>query len=657
MNRRNFLTSAASATAGLAACNKISAGTDDNRYLAYRKEYAPKQKAVVIDAFANEFLSVKIYSNAKFHVEDLKNGEKWESWPLAIQDKGIVEEGHVWLNTDRSQVQQYPGRFAGEKSDKGIRFKLLGRKNLIIGSFLCRIQLEGPWLVFTTSEIDDSIPSLVFPTPLKSDAIIIPKGVGEIIREKQDGMFTRYIYPFYTRLNMRWLGGLKGDAAWIGIFDEGFEDSFGFVANRTATPVMTRSLSKWNHSYTWRLQFIRGDYVSLAKIFRKWVIDNGKFVSLSDKIKTNKNLSSFPGGRAFWINLAFPSESVSHGEDLYLSDNSSNEKAADNKVKILFTYRELKEMISKLKKLGLSKGIIKIGGWINGGYDYSHPDVWPPEPSLGEIQELKEILAEDGPILTGLHDNNQDIYEQSPSFPEGVDHNADGSLLTGGIWAGGQAYILNSRNSVEYAKRNWEKIRMLEPRAMFIDIVTAMQLYQSFDPSNQLTKKQDHEEKCNLLRFYKDQGIILGSEEAADFGIPYIDWFESRQKRTAGKSIPLWPLVFHDAAFCTRYGGVDRDTDYPGYLEDMLWGYMPHFHIEPGWNQEKLFQSLSHVDEWHERIGTAEMTNHRFLTEDFNIEESTFSTGDCIVCNFGDKPFSYYGKTVKARNYLIVYRS
>jgi hypothetical protein len=402
------------------------------------------------------------------------------------------------------------------------------------------------------------------------------------------------------------------------------------------------------------MQFIRGDYVGLAKIFRKWVMDNGKFVSLNEKIKSNKNLSSFLGGRAFWINLAFPAESVSHGEDLYLPDIPSHEKAPDNKVKILFTYKELKEMISKLKKLGLSKGIIKIGGWINGGYDYSHPDVWPPEPSLGEIRELKEILAEGGSVLTGLHDNNQDIYEQSPSFPEGVDHNADGSLLTGGIWAGGQAHILNSRNSVAYAKRNWEKIRTLEPKAMFIDIVTAMQLYQSFDPLNMLTKKQDHEEKCNLLKFYKDQGIILGSEEAADFGIPYIDWFESRQKRTRGRSVPLWPLVFHDAAFCTRYGGVDRDTDYPGYLEDMLWGYMPHFHIEPDWNQEKLFKSLSHVDKWHERIGTAEMTNHRFLTEDFNIEETTFSTGDSIICNFGDKSFLYKGMTVKAKNYLIV---
>jgi len=38
---------------------------------------------------------------------------------------------------------------------------------------------------------------------------------------------------------MRWLGGMRGDAAWIGVFDEGFEDAAGMIANRTTTPSLT----------------------------------------------------------------------------------------------------------------------------------------------------------------------------------------------------------------------------------------------------------------------------------------------------------------------------------------------------------------------------------------------------------------------------------
>ncbi|HUX96997.1 MAG TPA: DUF5696 domain-containing protein [Bacteroidales bacterium] len=655
MKRRNFLKSSIVAAAGMSACKNPGNNIPAPGYVEYRNEYAVEQKVTLLKELQNEHIKVEIFSNAFFRVEELMNGHKWESWPLAIQDKSIVEAGDVWLNTNRSLTGEYPGRFAGVIDGAGIRFTLLALNNLVVGKFFCEISLDGPWLIFKTGDIDDSIPSLVFPPPLKSDAIVIPKGVGEIYRDKEESsMFSRYIYPFYTRLNMRFMGGTSGDSSWIGIFDEGFEDSFGFVANRTATPILTRTLNKWSHNYTWRMQFIKGDYVAIAKTFRKWVIENGKFVSLNEKINANKYLNSLLGGRAFWINLAFPSDNIRKNEDLYASDNRSEGDKEVNSVKVLFTYRQLKEMIERLKKLGLNKGLIKIGGWINGGYDYSHPDVWPPEPALGDISELKEILAPNGPVLTCLHDNNQDMYDHTASFPGGVNHNADGSLLTGGIWAGGQAFILNSRNSLEYAKRNWENIKTLAPKAMFVDIITAMQLYQSFDPENRLTKKEDIEAKIELMKFYKHQGILLGSEESADFGIPYLDWFENRHQRTRGRSVPLWPLVFHDAVFNTRYGGVSRNADYPGYLEDMLWGYMAHFSINPEWNQEELFRSLSHVDEWHERIGTAEMTNHRFLSDDFEVEETTFSTGDRIICNFSGKHFNFEGKSIGAKSYLIV---
>lgn len=655
MNRRNFFATTITATAGLSACGRMVSENDQPGPGRFRNRFAPKQKPILLKTVSNEYLSVRVFSNALLQVDDLKNKASWESWPLAIQDKSVIEEGEVWINTDRSQTEQYPGRFMGIEEGRGIRFTLLGRNNLIIGTFLCEIILENQWLVFKTSDIDDSIPSLVFPPPFKSDEIVIPKGVGEIIRKKERGtMFSRYIYPFYTRLNMRWMGGLKNGNGWIGIFDEGFEDAFGFVANRTAAPLMTRSLDRWSHDYTWRMQFVKGNYVELAKVFRKWVIDNGRFVSLSDKIASNKNLLSLLGGRIFWINLAFPSENVSQNEDLYGSVDDSDGSNVENQVRLLFTYAGLKEFIERIRKLGLKKGLIKIGGWINGGYDYSHPDVWPPEPGLGEISELKNILHSDDQLITGLHDNNQDMYQHSSSFPDGVNMNADGSMLTGGIWAGGQAYIINSRKSVEYARRNWEKIKTLDPKAMFIDIVTAMQLYQSFDPLNKTTKKQDLEEKINLLRFYKEQGVLLGSEEAADFGIPYIDWFENRHQRIAGQSIPLWPLVFHDAAFCTRYFGVSQNDEYPGYLLDMLWGYIPHFRINPGWDEEALFKSLSHVDQWHERIGTSEMTNHRFLSDDFSVEETTFSSGDRIVCNFGKNSFLFEGKEIRPHGYLLL---
>ncbi|MBR9999888.1 MAG: hypothetical protein KFF73_13005 [Cyclobacteriaceae bacterium] len=624
-----------------------------------------EQPVAILKVLENDFLSVKIYSNSYTEIKDLVNNKKWETWSVALQDMSEVEVGEVWLRTGRSLTHQYPGHFYGKMEGNNIRFTLIGRQGLIIGTFLCNIYLEDSWLVFKILEVDESIPSLVYPPPVKSDDIIIPRGVGEIIRSGYDpsnqttvdaamygAMYPRTIYPFYTRLNMRFIGGLKDDAGWIGIFDEGFEDMCGFFANATATPMCIQSLGKWRHPYTYRMKFIQGDYVDLAKVYRQWIMNQGQFVSLEDKIRAKPYLKSLLGGRAFWINLAFPWRRKTTAEDFLLRGDYPYDDGKP--LEIRFTYEELEERIEYLKELGLKKGLIKIGGWINGGYDNSHQDIWPPEPSLGTLNELKMLLASEPPVLFALHDNNQDMYAHTPSFPKGVNRNADGNLLTGGVWRGGQAYILNSRYSLKYARRNWEQIKTLEPKAMFVDIITAMQLYQSFEPGDELTKHDDWIAKTELMQFYKDQGAIFGSEEAADFGISYVDWFENRHKRVQSTSIPLWPLVFHDAAFCTRYGGVSGDDGYPGWLEDMLWGYLPHFFVSPDWDQEVLFQSIDHVDQWHEKIGTAEMTDHDFLDADFAVEKTSFSSGDAIICNFSDQPFLYQGKVIEAGDYLIV---
>jgi hypothetical protein len=654
MKRRTFVSSSISLTAGIGTAIQLP-GCGNSHIETSGIQYAADQPVELLLSLENQYLKVKIFNNASTEIHDKRSGEHWESWPVALQDKGIVEEGHVWLNTTRSLVQQYPGRFIGKKiNDDKLKFTLLGRQNAIVGQFVCQTKLEKDWLVYQITDIDDSIPSLVFPTPLKSDAIIVPKGVGEIIRETaSSSIYPRHIYPFFTRLNMRWMGGTKNNAAWIGVFDDGFEDAFGFVANRTATPLWARSLDKWSHPFTYRMKFIKGNYVDIAKTYREWFKKKGTFVSLQDKMDKDPRLDSFLGGRAFWISLAFPKVRDKTADDLLMTAQQKLRRGPDE-VNVLFTYKELSGVIDRLKRLGLKKGFIKIAGWINGGYDNSHQDIWPPEPALGEVSELAELLAMEGPLISGLHDNNQDIYAHTPSFPKGVNHNADGTLLTGGAWAGGQAYILNSEASLEYAKRNWKQINTMSPKAMFVDIITAMQLYQSFEKDNQKSKGDDLKAKIELMKFYKDQGILFGSEEVADFGIPYVDWYENRHRRTQDLSIPIWPLVFHDAAFCTRYGGVSRNEGYPGWLEDMLYGYLPHFSIRPDWDQEELFKSLDQVDNWHERIGMAEMTNHTFLSEDNTVEQTEFSTGDAIVCNFSQKQFAVGGKTINPGSYQII---
>jgi len=178
-----------------------------------------------------------------------------------------------------------------------------------------------------------------------------------------------------------------------------------------------------------------------------------------------------------------------------------------------------------------------------------------------------------------------------------------------------------------------------------------------------------------MMKFYKDQGTLFGSEEVADFAIPHIDWFETRHHRTQGETIPLWPLVFHDAALLMSYGSgmptempAEAHGDAAGnaagnatgnaagnstpleWLEAMQWGYMLHFHYREDFDFNR-FSGSFHVDRWHEKVALAEMTHHEFLDSEMKVEKSEFSSGDGIICNYGDVPVTIDGQVIPGMGY------
>jgi hypothetical protein len=669
MKRRDFIKTSAMAGGSVGVASSVGACAPGGQQAAkeqmvqaiYLKGEQPE--VTLLQELDNDHLHVKIFSNASLEILDKKSSYTWRSGPVALQELGEIEQGHVWLREDRSMCEQYPGRFMGERAGDAVRFTLLGRQDRIWGAFSCRFSLEEEWLVLDTGQIDDSIPSLVFPPPIDSDELILPRGIGQLVKDRESrSIYNRKLFTFYTRLNMRFIGGQKEDHAWMGVFDEGFQDACCLAANGTVSPGYLKSLGKWSHSYRMKYKFMKGNYVEVARAYREDFKARGWFKPLTEKIRQNPSLKKNIGGRSFWISLAHPGYRKEFTEGFLLRESQFHGRKM-NEVHVHLTYKDLKRFIGRLQEHGLEKGFLKVAGWINGGYDASHPDVWPPEPALGSLVELKEIMGMDAPFLLGLHDNYQDIYETTDSFPEGVCRWKDGSLQTGGAWAGGQAYILHGTASLEYARRNWEKIRTLGPGAMMVDTITAQNLYQSFEKGKERTKLEDYQAKLAMMKFYKDQGTLFGSEEVADFAIPHIDWFETRHHRVQGETIPLWPLVFHDAALLMSYGS-GMPAEAPGdasahasgeaqpveWLEAMQWGYMLHFHYRDNFDF-KRFSGSFHVDKWHEKVALAEMTRHEFLDNEMKVEKTEFSSGHSIICNYGTEPVSAEGGVIRGMGY------
>lgn len=599
----------------------------------------------------NEFLSVTVHADASADIRDKNNDTSWRMGSVAFQEDGPIEVGHVWLRTDRSLCEQFPGRFLGVREGDAIRFTLLGREGQPAGDFHCEFSLDGPWFEVRVVRIDESLPSLVFPPPIQTESLVVPQGVGRWIKKPLAG---RHFWVFPAHLNMRWFGGLRGEHGWLAIIDEGHADAGVLAAQLTATTGWLKSLDRWQGRRTVRYHFVRGNYVTLAKTFRTYAKAKDLFFSLAEKAQANPALQNLIGSRAvfFWLARTL------HPENRAARLLPPLEGPQTPSLKVHLTYADVLKLVAQAKSAGLQRGLLALCGWIRGGYDESHPDIWPPEPALGSLDEFKALLAHPDPFTVAVHDNYQDIYAHSPSWPEGVNRLRSGAPMPGGFWAGGQAYLLNSRASLAYLRRNWEHLGKLPLRAVYCDTTTAVQLYESHAPGDTQTRAEDEAGKIALLEFYKQQGVVLGSEGACDFGVRHTDFLlPFDQTHVPGETIPLWPLVFGDSVI--SYATSDATTTSLSdlrrqWLLQMLRGNQVrwYFSSQSDWDQSReAFTESFIVDRWCERTATSEMLSHRFLTDE--VEEVTYANGLSLIVNLSTADFTTDDLHIPAGGHVI----
>ena len=82
-----------------------------------------------------------------------------------------------------------------------------------------------------------------------------------------------------------------------------------------------------------------------------------------------------------------------------------------------------------------------------------------------------------------------------------------------------------------------------------------------------------------------------------------------------------------------------------------MWAVPGDDESRDGWKQG--FTDSFFVENWHARVGLCDMENHRFLSEDFTVEETQFSGGHAIIANFAAEPRELDGITIEAGGFHI----
>ena len=415
---------------------------------------------------------------------------------------------------------------------------------------------------------------------------------------------------------------------------------------------------KGSFGYTRRLRYVffdKGGHVAICKRYRSYAQKAGLLKTLEQKRKENPNVDLLIGAVNVWCwennALSIVREMRSLGIE-----------------RILWSHREQPDAI---------KAMNEMGGVLSSRYDI-YQDLM--DPQVVEQQ------------LRGVHpDWTQDAW------PDDIMLDQNGEPRKGWQVKGrdGKMYpcgVLCDRQAPKYARQRVPAELKTHPyRCRFIDTTTASPWRECYHPDHPMTRGDSRYWKMELLRFIsEDMKLVTGCETGHDAAVPYVHYFEGMLSLgpyripDAGRNmrkiwdevpervakfqvghkyrLPLWELVYHDCVVAQWYWG-DYNNKLPAIwdkrdLFNILYGTPPMFMFtRQVWSQykDRFVQSYKDVCNVARAVGYAEMTDHRFLTPDRNVQQTSFANGTTITVNFGSESYNLpWGGKLKPMDYNII---
>ncbi len=453
--------------------------------------------------------------------------------------------------------------------------------------------------------------------------------------------------------SMSWWGFQKGSAAMIVIVETPDDAAYTFSHPAGGPtyigPTWRPQLGRFAYLRSMRMAFLpKGNYVDLAKRYRRYVIETGLFVSLGEKIARNPLVKNLIGNPFVGASVL---RNVKPGGPRYDTKNPKNNYR-------LTTFAQNIERLRQLKARGFERLNVTLSGWPNQGYDRQHPDGLPPNKEAGGWEGMKAFFdaCKELGYTCWLHDQYRDYYVDAPSynvdfavheedsvrpptqFPGTRFHPNDwkeGYVPFMNYWDGGTQAYLNNRYMLGHLVKNyrWMAEHGIRPQGSYNDVFGYIPPDQDFNPEHPCTRTESMKYRAAVLNWVRANLGVSGTEDAADWIIPYVDYATSRFNRNPASGndassegaieVPLYELVYHDAIVTT--GGGRND------LRSFLHANAPMLGRA---DSEMDLEQVRRRAALHRRVGLLEMVNHEFLDPGRRKERTTFQDGTTVTVDW-----------------------
>jgi len=407
-----------------------------------------------------------------------------------------------------------------------------------------------------------------------------------------------------------------------------------------ATPRWYGSLGKLRYQRSIRYVFDdAADYVKMAKRYRRYMKETGRFVSLREKLARTPSLDMVIG------------KPVIHLGSLY---HFVREASLFNKERIennhgLQTFDQLREQLRTLNAKGVNAAYVHLDGWGFYGYDNGHPDVMPVGELQGGWDGLRRFAdaCADMNYLFAVHDQYRDFYMNAVSFDDRLAAmRLDGTREETSTWCGGPQTILSPRFAPEYVRRNHDLFAAngIKVRGAYLDVFSIVPLEESAQPTHPVTRTECARYRRECFDLLRARGYVVSSEEPVDYLTPSLDLVHHGPYATypnlggggpSGIPVPLFSLVYHDSILLPWEMGEDGGWGIPkgdsGRLHCLLNAGLPY--LGPGADDAQVARTLEAAD-WARYCAFEEMVSHEFLDEGYRRQRVTFSNGATVTVDF-----------------------
>jgi Family of unknown function (DUF5696) len=556
----------------------------------------------------------------------------------------------------------------------GVKVVLSGWRNLDLALILT-IALEGrdEELVFdaVAREHNAAVRQLDWPTALDArdvDYTLLSNGRGTLLPRA----WPKEYYPIRTitpegkiaatdhsllqsnvieSWSMAWWGFQKGKAAMMIVIetpdDAAYQFSHPAGGPTVVGPRWLAQLGHFGYPRSGRMSFFAdGNYVDMAKRYRRYVMDTGLFVPLTEKIARTpgvKDLIGTPQTRLSILRNMSPD-----------SDRFDTKDPAKNYS--LTTFAERAKQLRDLKARGFDSVLVFISGWPHLGYDRQHPDSLPPPEKAGGWEGFKRLVdtARELGYPYILHDQYRDYYLDAPSydpqfavreestqlpaqaFPGSrFGDSKDGDIPMMRHWDGGRQAYLNNRFWLGHLLKNYQLFfeQGIKPQGIYLDVIGYVPPDEDFNPDHPTTRSQAMAGRAATMTWSRHNLGIVATEAGADWVIPYVDVINQSGGGSKAILVPLYNLVYHDAVIVS-YGARDEQS----LLRGILNGGVPELPISA--TDEKTLSLMRQMMALHKRVALLEMTRHDFLDQNYRHERTTFADGTTVTVDWDTNTFT-----------------